>query len=87
MQFARLSCICFDIKFVRLIAVFLITPPTHFPSSISTTANLVYHRLDNIVRNRSLRKDQKPFVLGHRNQGIGFFSKNNSDNSLRSLLF
>ena len=53
MQFTRLSFTCFDLKLVRLIAAFLITPPSHFPSSISTTANLVYHRLDNIiVRNR-----------------------------------
>ena len=53
MQFTRLSFTCFDLKLVRLIAAFLITPPSHFPSFISTTANLVYHRLDNIiVRNR-----------------------------------
>ena len=53
MQFTRLSFTCFDLKLVRLIAAFLITPPSHFLSSISTTANLVYHRLDNIiVRNR-----------------------------------
>ena len=54
---------CFDLKLVRMIAAFLITPPSHFPSYISTTANLVYHRLDNIiVRNR--RETIKSLLFG-----------------------